>query len=168
MGSSAGCSSSSSHRTAAVVAVACHDGRVLVVDLADGAVRVLETNDEAGDARGLVFSPDSAWLAWSHEYRSALRSIRLADLASGEVHDVTGERFVDTDPAFTPDGKHLAFLSARTFDPVYDAHTFDLSFTVGVRPYLIPLAADTPSPFDPEVEGRAPGTPDGEADRHRR
>ena len=104
----------------------------------------------------MVFSPDSAWLAWSHEYRSALRSIRLADLASGEVHDVTGERFVDTDPTFTLDGKHLAFLSARTFDPVYDAHTFDLSFTVGVRPYLIPLALDTPSPFDPEVDGRAP------------
>ena len=139
------------------VGVAAHDGRVLIVGLADGDVRVLETNDEAGDARGLTFSPDSAWLAWSHEYRSGLRSIRLAELASAEVHDVTGERFVDTDPAFTPDGKHLAFLSARTFDPVYDAHTFDLSFTVGVRPYLIPLAADTPSPFDPEVEGRAPG-----------
>jgi tricorn protease len=138
----------------ASVAVASHDGRVLIVSLADGAVRVLETNDEAGDASGLTFAPDSAWLAWSHEYVSELRSIRLAELSTGTVHEVTGERFVDTDPAFTLDGKHLAFLSARTFDPVYDTHAFDLSFTVGVRPYVVPLAADTPSPFDPETEGR--------------
>jgi tricorn protease len=143
----------------ATAAVASHDGRVLVADLAGSAVRVLESNDDAGNAQGLVFSPDSAWLAWSHEHRSGLRSIRLADLAAGEVHDVTGERFVDTDPAFTLDGKHLAFLSARTFDPVYDAHVFDMSFTVGVRPYLVPLAADTPSPFDPEADGRALGAP---------
>ena len=142
----------------ASVAVASHDGRVLVVSLADGAVRVLETNEEAGDASGLTFAPDSAWLAWSHQYASQLRSIRLAELSTGTVHEVTGERFVDTDPAFTLDGKHLAFLSARTFDPVYDTHAFDLSFTVGVRPYVVPLAADTPSPFDPETEGRKVAT----------
>ncbi len=136
-----------------VAAVATHDGRVLVVSLADGAVRELE-NNEHGDASGLVFSPDSAWLAWSKAHESELRSIRLAELATGAVYDATTERFVDTDPAFTLDGRHLAFLSARTFDPVYDAHAFDLSFTVGVRPYLIPLAADTVSPFDAEPSGR--------------
>ncbi len=142
-------------------AVATHDGRVLVVALADGAVRELEHN-ENGEATGLAFAPDSAWLAWSTAHRSELRSIRLADLGSGEVHDATPERFVDTDPAFTPDGKHVAFLSARTFDPIYDTHNFELSFIVGVRPYLLPLTADTPSPFDPETAGRAtaPAEPD--------
>lgn len=137
-----------------VAGVATHDGRVLVVNLADGAVREFEHN-EHGDATGLAVSPDSAWLAWSTVHASDLRSIRLAELATGEVHEATIERFVDTEPTFTLDGKHLAFLSARTFDPVYDAHAFDLSFTVGVRPYLIPLAADTPSPFDAEPDGRA-------------
>jgi tricorn protease len=147
----------------ASAAVATHDGRVLVVTLADGAVRELEAN-ENGDASGLAFSPDSAWLAWSRAHRAARRSIRLADLSTGEVHDATPERFVDTSPSFTFDGKHLAFLSARTFDPVYDAQNFDLSFTVGVRPYLIPLAADTPSPFDPEPDGRGlPGKQAGES-----
>jgi tricorn protease len=142
------------------VAVAGHDGRVLLVSLADGAVRELDNNDQ-GDSSGLAFSPDSAWLTWSKPHRSSLRSIRLAELSSGTVHDATDERFVDTSPSFTLDGKHLAFLSARTFDPVYDAHAFDLSFTVGVRPYVIPLAADTPSPFDPEADGRGLPRPDG-------
>jgi tricorn protease len=55
---------------------------------------------------------------------------------------------------FTADGLYLAFLSQRTFDPVYDAHTFDLSFPFGSRPYLVPLAAHTPSPFGPMPGGR--------------
>ena len=66
------------------------------------------------------------------------------------------------------DGRYLAFLSARTFDPVYDAHNFELSFTVGVRPYLIPLAADAPSPFDPEADGRPVAPPDDKGDAGRR
>jgi tricorn protease len=143
----------------AKAAVAAHDGRVLLVTLADGAVRELDRSEE-GDATGLVFSPDSAWLAWSKAHRNELRSIQLADLATGAVHDATPERFVDTSPVFTLDGNHLAYLSARTFDPIYDTHNFDLSFAVGVRPYLIPLRADAPSPFDPEATGRSVAPPD--------
>jgi tricorn protease len=67
---------------------------------------------------------------------------------------VTDGRFADTSPVFTADGLYLAFLSQRTFDPVYDAHTFDLSFPFGSRPYLVPLAAHTPSPFGPMPGGR--------------
>ena len=69
-------------------------------------------------------------------------------------------RFDDTSPAFTLDGKYLAFLSNRAFDPVYDAHVLDLGFLLGVRPYLVPLLATTPSPFVPELNGR-PVEPEG-------
>ena len=55
-------------------------------------------------------------------------------------------------PSFTPDGKFLAFLSNRSFDPVYDGHSFDLSFPSPIKPYLVALAADTPSPFGPAVD----------------
>ncbi|MEP6853386.1 MAG: S41 family peptidase [bacterium] len=134
-------------------ALATHDGRVLAVELADGAVRELERN-EHGDASGLCFSPDSAWLAWSAEGPEPMRNIRLASFDGSTVVDATEPRFTDTSPAFTLDGRHLAFLSARTFDPVYDVHNFELAFPVGIRPYLLPLAADTPSPFEPELAGR--------------
>jgi len=73
------------------------------------------------------------------------------------VADVTDGRFSDTDPVFTRDGRYLAFLSLRSFDPVYDAHFFDLSFPFGSRPYLVPLAAATPSPFAPLPQGRPAG-----------
>ncbi|MGH3257319.1 MAG: S41 family peptidase, partial [Streptosporangiaceae bacterium] len=72
----------------------------------------------------------------------------------GLVLDVTDGRFADTDPVFTADGLYLAFLSRRSFDPVYDAQSFDMSFPFGSRPYLVPLAAATPSPFGPLPGGR--------------
>jgi tricorn protease len=135
------------------VAVAAHDGRLLVVDVASGQVTELAVSDD-GPVEGLAWSPDSAWLAWSQPTRRPLAQVRLARLADGEVIDVTDGRFGDTSPVFTADGLHLAFLSRRSFDPVYDEQTFDLSFPFGSRPYLVPLAAATPSPFGPLPGGR--------------
>jgi len=135
------------------VAVATHDGRVLLVERDSGEVREVDRSDD-GDADGLVFSPDSAWLAWSHPGPRPLRQLKLANTADLSVTEATPLRFRDYAPAFTLDGKHLAFLSARSFDPVYDEHVFDLAFVGGSRPHLITLAATTPSPFGPQRHGR--------------
>jgi tricorn protease len=151
------------------VAVAARDGRLLLVDVASGGVRQLAASAD-GALSGLAYAPDSAWLAWSHPGPDPLRQIRLARLADGLVVEVTEGRFVDSEPVFTSDGGYLAFLSARIFDPVYDAHFFDLSFPYGSRPFLVPLAADTLSPFGPVTAGRPPGSgedkpgPDGGPD----
>ena len=159
-------------------AVAAHDGRVLLVDLEAATFETIARSDH-GDATGLRFSPDSRLLAWSHAGPEPLRQIKLADLATGTerpgdggrqgrdvtVLDATPLRFVDETPAFSTDGRFLAFLSARTFDPLYDAHVFDLSFVAGTRPYLLTLSSRTPSPFDPELEGRprpGEGAPPGD------
>ncbi|HTZ42437.1 MAG TPA: S41 family peptidase [Jatrophihabitans sp.] len=147
------------------LAVATHDGRLLVLSVADGTLTELLANPH-GDVSGLAWSPDSAWLACSvPEATPETRSIRLCELATGRVTPVTRERFVDTDPTFSPDGDYLAFLSVRTFDPVYDAQVFDLSFAAASRPYLVPLAADTPSPFDPELAGQPVGGPPAAGDQ---
>ncbi|GGO44056.1 S41 family peptidase [Streptomyces lasiicapitis] len=135
-------------------AVAAHDGRVLFVERESGEVREVD-RAEHGEARGLVFSPDSAWLAWSHPGPRPLRQLKLANTADLSVSEATRLRFRDYSPAFTLDGKHLAFLSERAFDPVYDDHVFDLAFVGGARPHLITLAATTPSPFGPQRHGRA-------------
>ncbi len=140
----------------AAVAVAAHDGRLLTVDVASSRVTELAASDD-GPVDGLSWSPDSAWLAWSQPGPRPLRRIRLARIADRQVIDVTDGRFEDTDPAFTADGLYLAFLSRRSFDPVYDAQSFDMSFPLGARPYLVPLAAETPSPFGPLPGGRPVG-----------
>ncbi|MFH9014882.1 S41 family peptidase [Streptomyces sp. NPDC017943] len=139
------------------LAVAAHDGRLLLVDVGeDAAGEVTElTRSDNGPVRDLAFSPDGAWLTWSHPgIGRTLRQIRLARIADGFVTDVTNGRFEDENPVFTRDGRYLAFLSWRGFDPVYDVHTGDLSFPLGCRPYLVPLSSATPSPFAVNPEGR--------------
>jgi tricorn protease len=138
------------------VAVAARDGRLHIVNVASGQVSLLAQGQD-GPLTGLAYSPDSAWLAWSHPGPRPLSRIRLARLADSTILDVTDGRFTDSEPAFTLDGRYLAFLSVRSFDPVYDAHFFDLSFPFGARPYLVPLAAATPSPFAPLTGGRPVG-----------
>jgi tricorn protease len=145
------------------LAVAPHDGRVLLVDPATGADTEL-ARSEYGAVAGLVFSPDSGWLAWAHRGPHSLCQIKLARMSDGTVVDATALRFVDSTPTFTSDGRHLAFLSTRTFDPVYDSQVFDLSFSVGTRPQLLPLAASTPSPFAPTARGRASTPADNSRD----
>ncbi|MGW2489287.1 S41 family peptidase [Streptomyces sp. NPDC001606] len=134
-------------------AVAAHDGRLLLVERETGEVREVDRSDD-GEVSGLAFSPDSAWLAWSHPGPRPLCQLRIAHTTDLSVTEATPLRFQDYAPAFTLDGKHLAFLSNRAFDPVYDEHVFDLAFVVGARPHLITLAATTPSPFGPQRHGR--------------
>ncbi|GAA1334717.1 S41 family peptidase [Saccharothrix algeriensis] len=148
------------------LAVATHDGRLLLVDVESGEVREVlrEANPHVSD---LAFSPDSNWLAWSHPGPSPLRHIRMTNTTDLSLVDVTPLRFADFAPTFTEDGRFLAFLSVRTFDPVYDAHVFDLSFPTGCRPFLLPLAATTPSPFDPLRLGRPVGDDDKDKDKEK-
>ena len=142
------------------LAVASHDGRLLTVDVPKKVSRAVRPKEidrsNNGDLGDLAFSPDSNWLAWSRPERSdAMARIRMVNVRtpSAKAFDVTAARFNDFSPTFTADGKHLAFLSYRSFDPVYDSYVFDLAFPGGCRPYLVPLAADTPSPFEATVDG---------------
>ncbi|WP_149826248.1 S41 family peptidase [Streptomyces tailanensis] len=108
-----------------------------------------------GPVRDLAFSPDGAWLTWSHPgIGRTLRQIKMARMKDRYIVDVTNGRFEDENPVFTSDGRYLAFLSWRGFDPVYDVHTGDLSFPLGCRPYLVPLSSATPSPFALNPDGR--------------
>ncbi|MFE6712984.1 S41 family peptidase [Streptomyces sp. NPDC057695] len=142
------------------LALASHDGRLLLVDTAedaDGEVTEL-IRSVNGPVRDLAFSPDGGWLTWSHPgIGRSLRSIKMARISgpgAPTVVDVTNGRFEDENPVFTRDGRYLAFLSWRGFDPVYDVHTGDLSFPLGCRPYLVPLSSATPSPFALLPDGR--------------
>ncbi|HTU32008.1 MAG TPA: S41 family peptidase [Solirubrobacteraceae bacterium] len=140
------------------VATAGEDGAVRITDVADGTTREIDRSSY-DIASGLCFSPDSRWLAWAaagpRSDEAGLRQIKLADVGGSTVLEATPLRFHDGEPAFTPDGRYLAFLSRRTFDPVYDQLRFDLSFPVATRPYLLRLAAATPGPLSPATAGRA-------------
>ncbi|NUO45026.1 MAG: peptidase S41 [Streptomyces sp.] len=144
------------------LAIASHDGRLSLIDATEdsnGEVTELIRSIN-GPVRDLSFSPDGSWLTWSHPgIGRSLRQIKMARVSpkgGGDrlIIDVTNGRFEDENPVFTRDGRYLAFLSWRGFDPVYDVHTGDLSFPLGCRPYLVPLSSATPSPFALTPEGR--------------
>ncbi|WP_035793661.1 S41 family peptidase [Kitasatospora mediocidica] len=141
------------------LAATASDGRLLLVGVEDGSVREL-ARSAYGPVRSPAFSPDSRWLAWSQPIAGrSLRRIRLVRTDTPEqILDVTNGRFEDEQPVFTRDGRYLVFLSWRGFDPVHDVHSGDLSFPLGCRPYLVPLAADTPSPFAAPVDGGRPSS----------
>ena len=138
------------------LALVCHDGRILVVDAVSGEVDQVG-HGHKGEPSGLAFSRDGRWLVWSQPLDWRLSQLVLSDLSApaGERRpvEITAARFADFSPAFTSDGKYLAFLSTRTFDPVYDRYVFEIGFPSGTRPYLLPLLAGTPAPFGPSVEG---------------
>ncbi|MEV5611825.1 S41 family peptidase [Streptomyces sp. NPDC052225] len=139
------------------LAIASNDGRLLLIDATEesnGEVTELIRSTN-GPVRDLAFSPDGAWLTWAHPgIGRSLRQIKMARIKDRTIVDVTNGRFEDENPVFTRDGRYLAFLSWRGFDPVYDVHTGDLSFPLGCRPYLVPLSSATPSPFALSPDGR--------------
>jgi tricorn protease len=143
-------------------AVANHKNQLVVVPVGSGESRVI---DESGFGKisGLTWSSDGHWLAYSFPASNRASQIKLANVATGETAAVTAPEFRDRCPTFSPEGKYLYFLSARTFNPVYDSIFFDLGFPLGSKPYLVTLQADAPSPFliRPAPAKPEPATKDG-------
>ena len=141
------------------------DGRVHRVDVASAQTREVARSDE-GEVASVAFSPDGRYVVWAQPTRlEQLHQLVGLDLSRDDAEPVTltSGRFADTSPSFSRDGKHLLFLSARTFDPSYDQHSFDMSFVAAVRPYLVPLTATEAAPFGPSAEGWRISAPDAPA-----
>ncbi len=132
-----------------VLAAANHRHELLLIELAGGAVRVLDKSlgNRIMDPQ---FSPDGRFLAYCWWPTADTSIIRIAKVKSGKVHDATPALRTDSCPAWDPDGKYLYFISTRDFHPVYDALQFDLSFPQAMRPFVVTLRDDVPSPFAPK------------------
>jgi tricorn protease len=130
------------------VAVSNHRNELVLVDLEVRVARVLDRS-RYERIHGIAWSPDGRWVAYGFSDTQQTSIIKLCRVETGETWPVTRPVLRDVGPAFGPDGKYLYFLSYREFEPVYDNLHFDLNFPWGVRPYLLTLQADLPSPFVP-------------------
>ncbi|HLV82051.1 MAG TPA: S41 family peptidase [Chthonomonadaceae bacterium] len=128
--------------------LANHRNELVFVDLAARTMQVLERN-EFRAINGLDWSPDGRWVAYGYAVSQYTTAIKLWDRSTGDKHVLTEPILNDVDPAFDPEGKYLYFMRWSELNPVYDNLNFDLGFPKGVRPYLITLRADLPSPFLP-------------------
>lgn len=134
------------------IAFANHRNQLWLADTGSGALTLADQGD-AGRLDELAWSPCGGWLAYAAWTSARHRAIRLLEVATGRVTLATQPEFHDWSPAFDPEGRHLYFLSNRTYDPVYDSLQFELSFPRGARPYLIALQADAGPPFEPAPRG---------------
>ena len=126
-----------------------HRNELIFVDLSTNRNRVLDSSDFAQIANP-AWSPDGRYVAYAISPNRRTSVIRIAEVANGTTTTITHPDFVDGAPSFDPDGRFLYFLSYRVFDPVYDPLYFDLAFPRMVRPHLVTLRADEPSPFVPK------------------
>ncbi|MBV9933674.1 MAG: PDZ domain-containing protein [Actinobacteria bacterium] len=145
------------------VAVANQRHELLLVDIGTGTAKKIDQS-EGGGLDGLTWSNDGGWIAYSFATSGRTRIIKLCEVATGKTHAVTRPEYRDFQPSFDPGGKYLYFLSARVFDPVYDTIYFDLGFPKGVKPYLVTLRTDVPSPFVAKPKGLGGEEPGADAE----
>ncbi|MFN2224551.1 MAG: peptidase, partial [Candidatus Promineifilaceae bacterium] len=126
-----------------------HRYELCLLDLESRQLQIIDRGEMARIA-GFNWSPDGEWVAYGASISAQRVALKLWQAESGEITQITDPVLQDVSPAFDPAGKYLYFLSYRTFDPVYDNLHFELSFPLGMRPYLITLQKDLPSPFVPQ------------------
>jgi Tol biopolymer transport system component len=71
------------------------------------------------------FSPDGRTVAYSVWQAGGFRDIRLVDVATGKMRDVTRDRAMDMTPVWSPDGRTIYFVSDRT--GVFNVYAHDLA-----------------------------------------
>ncbi len=129
--------------------------RIRIVDVKAGTIQTADvggTNVERGSL-GLIWSPDSKWLAYAKSGSNDFRRIYLWSQADKTTKPIT-DAFADAfSPSWDLDKKHLYFLastdlalgsgwantSAMTSDPEYAA-------------YVVNLRKEDPSPFVPKSD----------------
>src|SRR6266850_2135241 len=96
-------------------------GRTAIAELTPTGPRVLFEDPSAEPVDSPRFSPDGTRVAFLH-HREGVWDLRIVDRASLAVTDVTHDRALDRDPAWTADGRWLLFSSDRT--GIYNVYAF--------------------------------------------
>ncbi len=139
------------------------DVRIRIVDVEGGRVSTADvggSNIERG-GMGLVWSPDSEWLAYAKTFPNNFRRLVVWSVESGEVTALTDAMADAQTPAWDRDGRHLYFLASTDLALGSGwANTSSIRSDVTYGAYVLVLRADDPTPFPPESdEENAPPPP---------
>src|SRR5882762_2052480 len=152
------------------------DGKTLA--FSDGAHRLWIVGTDAGKPKQIAqdklneihdqaFSPDGRWLAFSLSALGRKRDLVLYELATDKLTRLGNGGEIDSNPAWSSDGKYLYFTSSRHENPVGSDVEFDFALLKSAGIYALPLARDTTSPVAPksdEGSGGSDESPSARAD----
>ena len=125
--------------------------RLQYVDVASGEVTQV-AQAKVWEITEFDWSPDSQWIAYAQQEENKMQAIYLYSAAKKEKYAVTDGWFDSGGPAFSSDGKYLFLVSDRTFNPTYGQTEFNYSYSDMAKIYLITLAKETRSPFEPRSD----------------
>ncbi len=86
--------------------------RLFGADMSTGIVTELAYN-EAGGYQVAEYSPDGRWILYGRRDERMIRDVYVFDVAARREHNITDSPFNESRAAFTPDGRHVVFLSDR-------------------------------------------------------
>ncbi len=136
--------------------IAFYDNRLRLwfLDVASGKLtEVGAPNHFSSIQREFAWSPDSRWIAFTHEEDNHLRVLYLDDTTTGTISPVTDKMADSGSPAFDRNGKFLYF----TVSTNEGGASFGLDMNTDLirtsrSIYAAVLAADGPSPLAPESD----------------
>lgn len=92
------------------VAVAI-DGSIWKVCLETGTASEINYNHKYHSSP--TWSPDGRWIVYTADDDGTSIQLETVNVATGESHALTNDNYLYTDPAFSPDGSRLAYVSTR-------------------------------------------------------
>jgi tricorn protease len=109
-----------------------------------------------GDFADLRWSPDSKWLAFVQSANNQFLQIKVLNIDSGEIKEITSDRYNSASPTWSSDGKWMYFLSDRmlktTIESPWGSREPEPFFDHQVKIYQQALVPDLRSPFLPPDE----------------
>jgi tricorn protease len=109
-----------------------------------------------GDFADLRWSPDSKWLAFVQSANNQFLQIKVLNIDSGEIRDITSDRYNSVSPTWSSDVKWMYFLSDRmlktTIESPWGSREPEPFFDHQVKIYQQALVSDLRSPFLPPDE----------------
>jgi tricorn protease len=125
--------------------------RLQYVDIDSGTVTQV-AQAKAWEITQYNWSPDSKWIAYAQQEDDKMPTVYLYSVDNKTTAAVSDGWFDSGEPSFSSDGKYLFFVSDRTFSPVYGENEFNYSYHDMSKIYLVTLAKDVKSPFEPKSD----------------
>ncbi|MBN2416395.1 PD40 domain-containing protein [bacterium] len=112
-----------------------------------------------------TWSPDSRYLAYSKMTADLVTRVFIYALDTKKTHCISGDLFNDFHPAFSPDGRHLFFVSNRRFDPTFCDFEWEMVYKKTSGIYAVTLQKDGAPLLPLQNDEAAAGKPEEDTGR---